>query len=212
MTVTTIPTAGIANDAVDNTKLDLASNYSFTGTITGTPQGLTLINSTSSTSTVASFSIDNVFSSTYKFYRVYMRVEYSQNSGYYMRMLQSDGSERTANYYLVDEGNATDGTSFSGSSGNVSTFYIGRHSGGNVAGGGNRGGHFIMDFYDPFSSSVTHYFGRQIGYHDSNGKYTAVVQTGFNTNAESHRGFKVVGNSTPNIIQHDVKVYGVTNA
>ena len=35
MTVTTIPTAGIADDAVDNTKLDLAANYAFTGTVTG---------------------------------------------------------------------------------------------------------------------------------------------------------------------------------
>jgi hypothetical protein len=210
MALNTLPATAFADDAITSDKINLANTFAFTGTITGTPQGMTLLNSTSSTTTVASFSIDNVFSSTYKFYRVYMRVEYSQNNGYYLRMLQSDGSERTANYYLVDEGNATDGSSFSGSSGNVSTFYIGRHSGGNVAGGGNRGGHFIMDFYDPFSSSITHYFGRQIGYHDSNGKYTAVVQTGFNSNAESHRGFKVVGNST-NIIQHDVKVYGVTN-
>ena len=36
MAVSTIPTAGIANDAVDNTKLDLASNYAFTGTVSGT--------------------------------------------------------------------------------------------------------------------------------------------------------------------------------
>lgn len=35
MSVTTIPTAGIADDAVDNTKLDLTANYAFTGTITG---------------------------------------------------------------------------------------------------------------------------------------------------------------------------------
>ncbi len=35
MTVTTIPKAGITDDAVDNTKLDLASNYAFTGTVTG---------------------------------------------------------------------------------------------------------------------------------------------------------------------------------
>jgi hypothetical protein len=35
MTVTTIPKAGIADDAVDNTKLDLASNYAFTGSVTG---------------------------------------------------------------------------------------------------------------------------------------------------------------------------------
>ena len=35
MSVTTIPTAGIADDAVDNTKLDLTANYAFTVTITG---------------------------------------------------------------------------------------------------------------------------------------------------------------------------------
>tara|TARA_R110002020_G_scaffold418044_1_gene627304 strand:- start:178 stop:795 length:618 start_codon:yes stop_codon:yes gene_type:complete len=35
MTVTTIPTAGIADSAVGNTKLDLTENYAFTGTITG---------------------------------------------------------------------------------------------------------------------------------------------------------------------------------
>jgi hypothetical protein len=77
---------------VDNTKLDLASNYAFSGTVSGTPQGMTLINSTSSTTTVTSFNIDNVFSSTYKFYRVYMRVEYTQNTGFYMRLLDSSGS------------------------------------------------------------------------------------------------------------------------
>ena len=35
MSKTTIPTAGLADDAVDNTKLDLTSNYAFTGTVTG---------------------------------------------------------------------------------------------------------------------------------------------------------------------------------
>ena len=35
MTVTTIPTAGIADDAVGNTKLDLSANYAFTGSVTG---------------------------------------------------------------------------------------------------------------------------------------------------------------------------------
>ena len=35
MSVTTIPTAGIADDAVGNTKIDLSENYAFTGTVTG---------------------------------------------------------------------------------------------------------------------------------------------------------------------------------
>jgi hypothetical protein len=60
--------------------MNLADTYAFSGTVSGIPQGLTLINSTSSTTTVTSFNIDNVFSSTYKFYRIYMRVEYSQST------------------------------------------------------------------------------------------------------------------------------------
>lgn len=211
MAVTTIPTAGITDDAVGNTKLDLASNYAFTGTITGTPQGLTLINSTSSTSTVASFNIDNVFSSTYKFYRVYMRVEYSQNNGYFTRLLKSDGTTRTSDYRYIDAGLYVNNTSYSEAGDSVSSWFNGRHSGGNVAGGGNRGGHHIIDFYDPFSSSMTHIFSQYFGWHDSTGKYVGAQFIGAQINAESHRGFTVIGNST-NIIQHDVKVYGVTNA
>ena len=42
MTVTTIPTAGIADDAVGNTKLDLSANYAFTGTVTGAGGGKVL--------------------------------------------------------------------------------------------------------------------------------------------------------------------------
>ena len=35
MALTKVLTGGVADDAVDNTKLDLASNYAFTGTVTG---------------------------------------------------------------------------------------------------------------------------------------------------------------------------------
>jgi len=211
MSVTTIPTAGIANDAVDNTKLDLADNYAFTGTVSGTPQGMTLINSTSSTSTVASFNIDNVFSSTYKFYRVYMRVEYSQNNGFFTRMLDSSGAARTANYYYGDQGLYYTNNLYYNAGNNVSSWFNGRPSGGNVAGGGNRGHHYVIDFYDPYGTSITHTFQKYVAYHDSTGAYVQATFCGFNSNSESHRGFTMVGNST-NIIQHDVKVYGVTNA
>ena len=201
----------MSKTTVASTGIDLSDTFAFTGTVTGTPQGLTLINSTSSTSTVASFNIDNVFSSTYKFYRVYMRVEYSQNNGYFTRLLKSDGSARTSDYRYIDDGRYVNDTAYAEAGSSVSSWFNGRHSGGNVAGGGNRGGHFVMDFYDPFSSSMTHIFSQQFGYHDSTGQYVGAQFIGAQINAESHRGFTVVGNST-NIIQHDVKVYGVANA
>lgn len=192
--------------------MNLADTYAFTGTVSGTPQGMTLINSTSSTSTVGQFNIDNVFSSTYKFYRVYMRVEYSTTTGFDMRMLKTvDGSERTSNHYYNDQSMFNNGTSALYQGTNVSAFYVGRFSGGNVAGGGNRGGHFVIDFYDPYGTSCTHIFARLMGYHDTAGFYYSGAFAGHNTNQESHRGFRIAGNSSPNIIQHDVKVYGVTN-
>ena len=46
MSKTTIPTGGIADDAVDNTKLDLTSNYAFTGTITGASSLVKISNTT----------------------------------------------------------------------------------------------------------------------------------------------------------------------
>jgi len=211
MALNTLPAGAFADDAITADKINLANNFAFTGTVTGTPQGLTLINSTSSTSTVASFNIDNVFSSTYKFYRVYMRVEYSQNNGYFTRLLKSDGSARLSDYRYIDDGRYSTNVAYGEAGNGVSSWFNGRHSGGNVAGGGNRGGHFVIDFYDPFSSSITHIFSQSFGWHDTTGAYLGAQFIGANTNAESHRGFTVVGNSA-NIIQHDVKVYGVTNA
>ena len=49
MSKTQIPTNGIADDAVGNTKLDLTANYAFTGTITGAG-GMVLVDSGNGTS------------------------------------------------------------------------------------------------------------------------------------------------------------------
>lgn len=52
MSKTQIPTAGIADDAVGNTKLDLSANYAFTGTISGTGGAYEVVSSSTSSSTV----------------------------------------------------------------------------------------------------------------------------------------------------------------
>tara|TARA_B100001059_G_scaffold232391_1_gene270113 strand:- start:901 stop:1533 length:633 start_codon:yes stop_codon:yes gene_type:complete len=50
--------------------LDLTDNYAFTGTVTGTPSTLIKTGSLVSTSAAGSYSLDSVFSSTYKNYFV----------------------------------------------------------------------------------------------------------------------------------------------
>tara|TARA_Y100001972_G_scaffold126997_1_gene182427 strand:+ start:717 stop:1397 length:681 start_codon:yes stop_codon:yes gene_type:complete len=52
MSKTQIPTNGIADDAVGNTKLDLGANYAFTGTISGTGGAYEVVSSSTSSSTV----------------------------------------------------------------------------------------------------------------------------------------------------------------
>ena len=66
MAVTTIPTAGIADDAVGNTKLDLTANYAFTGTVTGVPSGLNKITVTYTIpSSTSEFNLNGIFTTTY---------------------------------------------------------------------------------------------------------------------------------------------------
>ena len=69
MALTTLPTAALANDAVDNTKLDLADNYAFTGTISGAG-GFNLLQTTTVSSSVASVTMGttSILTSTYKMY------------------------------------------------------------------------------------------------------------------------------------------------
>jgi len=71
MALTTLPTAALANDAVDNTKLNLADNYAFTGTVTGASD-FEKITETNVTSDVSYVTFEDVFSSTYRNYKCYV--------------------------------------------------------------------------------------------------------------------------------------------
>ncbi len=102
MAVTTIPTAGIANDAVDNTKLDLASNYAFTGTVTGAGS-LKLVHTTSltPTSAVSSISVTSVFTSSYNTYLIVLtdltvNGDGTSNNNLTFKLLNSGGSPITS--------------------------------------------------------------------------------------------------------------------
>ena len=69
MAISKIDTAGLVADAVDNTILDLASNYSFSGSISGASD-VVLINTTTSTDGVNTIELNDIFSSTYRYYKI----------------------------------------------------------------------------------------------------------------------------------------------
>ena len=113
MTVTKIPTAGIADDAVGNTKLNLASDYAFTGTVTGTPQDMVQVASATGGGTTTQV-FNGCFTSTYKFYLVIASYNISASSVISFRFQNSSNAEiSSANYYNA----GTNGRMESGGSG-----------------------------------------------------------------------------------------------
>ena len=99
MAVTTIPKAGIADDAVDNTKLDLSANYAFTGTITGTPNDMVKISTTTISSAVATVEFTSLDNSTYPVHVVHMQnVELVSNNKEFCCQVGTDSAFVTTNY------------------------------------------------------------------------------------------------------------------
>ena len=199
----TFPSTSPVNGKVLQT--DGSGNLSF-----GNAGALTLVHSSSSSSSASSFSIDNVFTTTYDNYLMMLELEASDTSGYYFRYLKSDGTERASNYYLADlrlilaSGTVNGGDS----SQNVSTFYLGRHSGSDITAPSRH----LIHFYDPASTSkYSTIFSQCFSYHDTLNEYVARWQTGHQDNAEAHRGFKIVSNSG-NIDEFDVKIWGYSNS
>jgi hypothetical protein len=203
----------MSKTTVASTGIDLSDTFAFTGTVSGTPQGLTLISTVSSSSNASSITVDNVFTSTYDHYLCFATVKLDDTGGYYLRLLKSDGSERNSTYYTADlrhnmnSGAIEDG----GSSQNVSTFYIGRGGGADLGSAGEPTSHELR-FMNPYTSSIcTTMFNNSWGYHDDQNNRFHFISSSRNENAETHRGFKFVSNSG-NFSSHNIKVYGVTNA
>ena len=101
-----IDTKSLAADAVDNTILDLTSNYAFTGTITGAGGGgLVKVSSYSIPSSTAEFNLNGIFTSTYENYLlVCSGLGVLSTNGYIgIRLNQaSDNSHITSGYVATE--------------------------------------------------------------------------------------------------------------
>ena len=171
--------------------------------------GMTLINATSGSSNVTSITVDNVFTSTYDFYKIFMSFRVSNDAGYYFRYIKADGTDRTSDYINLDGRLIQNGTfEDNGSGGPVSTFYFGRNSGSDIS--SLQSSHEFTVFNPFLSSTQSTITNNGVGYHDSVNNYLKIIQANINTNVESHRGFKIVANSG-NFNPYSIKVFGVTN-
>ena len=105
MALTTLPTAALANDAVDNTKLDLAANYAFTGTVTGAG-ALTKISEVDATG-ASSVTFDSL-GSYENFVVWYRNLNFSNSTSVYLEFKDVDGRQTggyryRANYAKDDD-------------------------------------------------------------------------------------------------------------
>ena len=146
MAVTTIPTAGIADDAVGNTKLDLTANYAFTGTVTGIPKDFELLNTVTISSNTANVSWGSSYiTNTHKIYILYFKnIMLNQNDNTAVRV-GADGVITSSSYRKGGFADSMESTSYGGVSGSSDTMFPfgGHHE--NTAGG------------EPFSGQVTFY-------------------------------------------------------
>lgn len=101
MAIDKIITSSIADDAVGNTKLNLASNYAFTGTVTGAgdPSQLVLINTQTVSSNVSGVEFQDKISSTYKLYLVVLNgIQKDQESHMRVQFMNGGSPISSTNY------------------------------------------------------------------------------------------------------------------
>tara|TARA_R110002050_G_scaffold294904_1_gene453203 strand:- start:508 stop:1245 length:738 start_codon:yes stop_codon:yes gene_type:complete len=103
LSTNSVTTVKIADDAVGNTKLNLASDYAFTGTISGTPKGLTLLHTQTASGSGASSLEFTQFSSAYLDYRIYIDclTPTGNSTNFYSRFKGPSGVITDSNYIHV---------------------------------------------------------------------------------------------------------------
>ena len=120
------------------------------GKVTGGATGLTLLHS-STFSEVSSKSIDSVFSSTYKNYKILLSIKSSASSDYYLRFRDGSGDVTTQSYawkYMFSTNNNNWTAYDNGGSANKAEY---------ISGGGGNAYHYnnIFEIFNPNEAEKT---------------------------------------------------------
>ena len=104
MAIDKIQANAFADDAITSDKINLANNFAFTGTVTGTPSGMTLLaTSVVSGTGTTSVQLNNFFNDTlYNAYTIYINNFTPITNGgiSYVRFVDSSGNIITASNYV----------------------------------------------------------------------------------------------------------------
>lgn len=211
MAVTTIPTAGITDDAVGNTKLDLSANYAFTGTITGTPNTFNLLH----TITLSNDSIAEITSTyittTYSLYLIVLnQIQYQTNGAdAYINLSNDNGSNYLSSCSYVAT-HFYDGTYRLTQATSQTNIRIASSVDGTDA-SANRG-YVSMNIYLNNPNNTTTYkggFTRQAG-SDQSGNMQQIRDCNFSSNNTSRINNVKFSQNNGNLMTGTIKLYGVT--
>jgi|TARA_R100000084_G_scaffold107808_1_gene68833 hypothetical protein len=177
MSKTQIPTGGIADDAVGNTKLDLTANYAFTGTVTGTNGSWNKISTNTISSAVNVVEWTGI-DDTYKIYAVVgNNMQLDGDGGIGFRIGTSSGYVDSA-YRFTGFASTVDNTNISGI-GNVSSnrwALSGTHF--NFGGAGHENANFVAYFFNLRGSSGFRVFQAHTSFTDTSDNQIHTFLTG----------------------------------
>lgn len=216
-----ITTAKIADDAVDNTKLDLTDDFAFTGTISGAG-GLIKLHTETISANTASISIDGYFSSSYTNYLIIASSLVPDNSGPHLDMrYRVSNADLTGGDYIWSQNTIRiqDSTGAMEEDNNAykdnyiklsSTLSTSNNHDGNSS---KRAWNFNMYLHDPLgTTNMKYFYGSSHNVYDNNNDvwyYNHHIAGTFFSNSSALSGFTIYP-SAGNIDSGTISLYGVT--
>ena len=207
---TAISTAKIANDAIDNTKLDLTDNYAFTGTITGAGDEADFVHliTTTVSSTVASVDFGSSYiTSTYKIYKIIFNgVTLSGNDNLAIRIGAGGSLVTSSDHIKAGMADAHNGTSFGGISGSSDTMFpLGGHHE-NMAGSEIQSGECVLyDLTTNNGNKTCVYQGMVSGQNSYRFMSKGYIRTG----SQQCNILSVLTAGSENITAGNISLYGI---
>ena len=165
MALTTLPTAALADDAVDNTKLDLADNFAFTGTVTGAGDVSNLVQLSTVNMSGSAYGWNPIFTSSYDTYLVTLDNVGSTSSNSHFRFkFYNDTGATSDNVYRGYS------LMYNSNSSNVSQAYNNSYPYLTVSqyNGTSEGASGVIWIHQPLQTIMTT-FNYQIAFHRSDG-------------------------------------------
>lgn len=202
-----VTTAKLANDSVDNTKLDLTDNYAFTGTVSGTPQSLVRLGGANATGqNVGDISFD-LFTTDYDFYYVTFAISFVSASTLLLRLRASSSYLTNSAYKQAAVGIRSDGSGrqLTPHAGGAGTYFQLGSSAESSNSHNSHAGHLL--FQKPMVSSKTTQFNFQCTVMDTSVNIIDKTGGGMYLSTGSHNGFGILG--TANLDEYNVQVFGV---